>query len=392
MALARICFTGKLASMSRREAANAVSAAGGATSNTIGRQTTMLVVGMDGWPLLADGSVSQKLARAQELAAQGSGIQIVSEERFLEMIGLKSRTGSLRKTFTPNQICQLVGIDELQLRRWEYAGLVHSTDGRFDFQDIVSLKTIAELIGRGVKPQVIARSMSQLASVLPGTDRPLAQLKLVSEPSGKLLAEVGGVLLEPCGQIRLNFDGEPAAGFTAEHAEHAENAEERQEIRSALSTYSAAAKSAETWFEEAVELEAEERFEEAEHAYREAIAMTPSMAAAHFNLANVLLAMNRNEAAQERLRVAIEHEPEFAMAWFNLGCLCESAGRLDEAIKHLDRAVAIDPLYADAHFNLASCYERMGRLANAAHHWKAYLGLDNSSPWAEHARANLRRA
>ena len=376
MDLAKVAFTGKLASMSRREAAKRIAEAGGATANSIGRDTTMLVVGMDGWPLLSDGSISQKLVRAQRLAAQGAEIQIISEERFLERLGLKSRTENIRKSFDAQQICELVGIDADQLRRLEYAGLIHSCDGQFDFQDIVSLKTIVELRGRGIKQQTIAKSMAQLASILPGTDRPLAQLKLVSEPSGKLLAEVEGVLIEPSGQIRLNFDGDPQAA----HQEASPRIRKIKEI------------DVEEIFSIAADLEEEERYEEAERAYRQVLAQVPTMFEAHFNLANVLIALNKTDAAQERLRVALEHNPSFEIAWFNLAALQESRGELDEAIRSLDKAVSIDPLYADAHFNLASCYERVGQLANAAHHWNAYLKIDRTSPWADQARRSLRQA
>ena len=376
MDLAKVAFTGKLASMTRREASEHIAAKGGTTSNSIGRETTMLVVGMDGWPLLADGSVSQKLTKAQDLAKRGHRIQIIAEERFLEAIGLRSRKESLRKSYSAEQMCALVGIDADQLRRWEYAGLVHCSDDGFDFQDIVSLKTIAELVGRGVKQETIARSIQQLARILPGTDRPLAQLKLVSEPSGKVLAEVGGALVEPSGQIRLDFEGD----------------QESSQFASAPCRAIGNDLDADGWYAQAVELEEQEQFEESERAYRRAITLAPGMADAHFNLANVLLALNKREAAEERLRVAIEQEPAFKMAWYNLACLQESRGAIEEAIRSLDRAVAIDPLYADAHFNLASCYERVGQMANAAHHWKAYLSLDNSSPWAEQARRGLRQA
>jgi len=374
MDLARVAFTGKLASMTRQEAAKRVGDAGGAISSTIGRDTTMLVVGMDGWPLLADGSVSQKLTRAQRLAQQGAGINIVSEERFLERLGLKSQTRNFHKTYTAEQICDLVGIDPEQLRRLEYSGLIHSSDGQFDFQDIVSLKTIVELVARGIKHHTIARSIAQLSNILPGTDRPLAQLKLVGEPSGKLLAEVEGVLMEPCGQTRLNFDRRSDAADAAL-------------VNRRIKEFDA-----EELFSIAVDLEEEGRFVEAERTYRQAIAQEPSMAAGHFNLSNVLVALNRPEAAKERLHVALEHDPNFETAWFNLACLQESSGQLDDAIKSLSRAVSIDPHYADAHFNLASCYERVGQLANAAHHWNEYLRLDNTSPWAEQARRKLHQA
>src|SRR5690606_30950180 len=82
-----------------------------------------------------------------------------------------------------------------------------------DFQDIVSLQTVASLVRRGVKPDDIQRSLTNLADILPGTERPLAQLQIVAAEPGELLAQVGEALIAPDGQQMLPF--ECAAGATA---------------------------------------------------------------------------------------------------------------------------------------------------------------------------------
>jgi hypothetical protein len=59
-----VAFTGRLACMTRAEAFEVVRSHGGTPSQTVTRQTHVLVVGELGWPLLDDGRPSNKLNRA----------------------------------------------------------------------------------------------------------------------------------------------------------------------------------------------------------------------------------------------------------------------------------------------------------------------------------------
>src|SRR6185436_14576731 len=92
------------------------------------------------------------------------------------------------------------------LQRWEQFGLIHPVDGLYDFQDLVSLRTLAELVERGVRPEIIAKSLQSLASILPEVDRPLAQLKIVAENPRALHVDLGESLMAPNGQMLINFD------------------------------------------------------------------------------------------------------------------------------------------------------------------------------------------
>ena len=56
-----VAFTGRLACMSREKAFDVVRQHGGTPSQTVTRQTNVLVVGELGWPLLDDGRPSNKL-------------------------------------------------------------------------------------------------------------------------------------------------------------------------------------------------------------------------------------------------------------------------------------------------------------------------------------------
>src|SRR6185503_19689733 len=107
---ARVAFTGKLASMSRQEAHRIVREAGGEPMDGVSRRTSMLVVGMEGWPLLPDGQVSRKLRYAEGLREKGHGVQILSESAFLESAGLEERRPALRKSYSAAEVSQLLKI------------------------------------------------------------------------------------------------------------------------------------------------------------------------------------------------------------------------------------------------------------------------------------------
>src|SRR5262249_11858640 len=123
---------------------------------------------------------------------------------FLERTGRKPGAPMVEKPLEAARVCDLVGIDAQTLNRWEQMGLVRSTDGHYDFRDLVSLQTIASLVGQGASVKTIGQSVRSLSRVLPGTDRPLAQLKLLADHNS-LVAEVNGSLIAPEGQLLMRF-------------------------------------------------------------------------------------------------------------------------------------------------------------------------------------------
>src|ERR1051326_2765029 len=95
----RVAFTGALASMTRSEGIKLVRLHGGQFTVLVNRRTTMLVVGQDGWPLQADGRLTNKLRRARALQLggckgparrAGPTIRIISEDDWLTHLGAQS--------------------------------------------------------------------------------------------------------------------------------------------------------------------------------------------------------------------------------------------------------------------------------------------------------------
>jgi tetratricopeptide (TPR) repeat protein len=328
---------------------------------------------MGGWPLLPSGEVSSALQRAEELNQRGAGIRIISEEEFLEEAGEKARGPALEKSYTSGEICDLTGVTRDKLRRWEQLGLIRSSNGRFDFQDLISLRTLTELVERGVRPEVINRSLKGLSSILPRTDRPLAQLQIVAENSRTIMGELDGCHITAEGQFMLNFDS-PAGGPAAALALR-QNEPEPED--------------ADAWVDRGRQFEEDEDFDRAAEAYRKAIALEPGSPAAFFNLGNVLRAQARPDAALELFRLAVTLDSGLTEAWYNIADIHEEEGRLPEAIVSLKQSIAACPGFADAYYNLALCFEKVGERTDAKRCWSEYLRLDPASDWSNVARIHL---
>jgi len=83
---ASFLFTGKLATMQRKEAEDKVRGAGGAVASGVTPKLHYLVIGDEGSPLYGAGKKGSKQLKGEELNAAGANIKIVSETAFLKML------------------------------------------------------------------------------------------------------------------------------------------------------------------------------------------------------------------------------------------------------------------------------------------------------------------
>lgn len=81
-----VVFTGALG-IARRNAADLAAQAGCDVSNSVARRTTILVVGMQDTQRTERYGKSSKHRKAEQLNANGAGIQILTEEDFLHLVG-----------------------------------------------------------------------------------------------------------------------------------------------------------------------------------------------------------------------------------------------------------------------------------------------------------------
>jgi tetratricopeptide (TPR) repeat protein len=117
-------------------------------------------------------------------------------------------------------------------------------------------------------------------------------------------------------------------------------------------------------FEQAVHAEAEGRWEEAVHYYRQALAQAPGLLKAHNNLGNLYIRQQRFPEAIAQFQAALTLAPEYAYARNNLGSAYLLLGQEAEAIQEFLAALRLDGSYVSPYYNLAAIYARRGDLVH----------------------------
>jgi Tfp pilus assembly protein PilF len=126
-----------------------------------------------------------------------------------------------------------------------------------------------------------------------------------------------------------------------------------------------------------------ERSDEAIAAYRDAIARAPELAAAHFNLGQLLRKRNAIAEAAECFEHATRLRPGAPDGWLNHGVCRERLGDLDTAVVCYTEVLRLDPKSATAHFNLGNVRKKQGDLIAALHEYHQAASLLPHSPEIE---------
>jgi Flp pilus assembly protein TadD/predicted AlkP superfamily phosphohydrolase/phosphomutase len=105
--------------------------------------------------------------------------------------------------------------------------------------------------------------------------------------------------------------------------------------------------------------------DEAEAAYRRALAFDPHDTEARNALGLLEESRGRHEEALEEFRRVVEVDPDFAEARNNMGAVLRALGRDDEAAEAFRKAIALDPKSPGAYNNLAILLEDRGDYGQA---------------------------
>jgi hypothetical protein len=380
----RLAFTGTLASMTHKDAHARTMECGGSAAEHVSRQTTMLVIGEEGWPLEEDGSPSVKLQHAERLRAEGLDIRIVSESDWLSFVGLDGRRGELHRRCTPAMLSQMLKVSVHQIRRWERMGLIKAISHVcrlpfFDFQEVASARRLAELVDAGVSVREIQASLARLEHVVGVGARPLAQLEILASDHHLLYRDERGLLRTAGGQRLFEFAGPPRAAQSEE--EPVVVSTDQPEDRSRWTAHD--------WFEEGRRLADEGELADAVEALRMSLMEDADAPDVQFHLAEALYRQGNVPGALERYHVAAELDHHYIEAWTQIGCLHAEQGQLAPAIDAFDIALDIHADYPDAHLHKAEALHQAGQTAEAVVHWRKYLEFDQTGPWAEAARKRL---
>ena len=240
---------------------------------------------------------------------------------------------------------------------------------RFDFGDLVVLRTARDLLRSGIPFRRLCASLTNLRAKLP-SGRPLTAVRIVADGKRVIVEDKDAVWDAESNQALLDFRvadlAEQVAPLAREIARQADNDE------LTLSSVD--------WFEVACDLELADP-EQARAAYRRALRLDADHAGSHVNLGRLLHEVGDVEAAERHYRSALRVRPTDITALFNLGVALEDLGQLREALLAYREAVVADPDHADAHFNLAGVLERTGQKDRAVKHLKVYRQLIAGRGW-----------
>ena len=267
-------------------------------------------------------------------------------------------------------------LTERQLKSWERESLVPPLES-YSFSDLIAIRTILELRGKGFRSRNIAEAVSSLRRKLDDVKRPLSELRILSD-GRKIAVWVAGHKMEALtGQILFDFEAAELGGVR--------DFPERKQGGDLL-------RESEVWFQQGLDLEETGApVEKVLEAYQKVVELNPAAAGALVNLGTIHYRQRKFGEAERYYKQAIAADPSYPLAEFNLGNLYDEQGRIPDAFHHYKRTLALNPQYADAHFNLALLCERTGDTLKAVLHWKIYLKLDRTGQWAEIARRQLER-
>ena len=296
--------------------------------------------------------------------------------------------------YTTRDAARIFDIAESRLLYWARTGVAGPSVRRggrvlYTFSDLVTVKSAKELLDGGLTLQAVRKNLAALRTALPSIDRPLARLRIVS--NGERLVVIGeDVSFEPLsGQLVMDFAVGALWSKVAEVMELPVRTTTLTDSGRVLAD-EATERSAFGWFTRGCTLDdGNGDGAPAEDAYRRALALDPSLAAAHTNLGNLAHRRGQRGEARAAYERALELDPEQPEARFNLANLLDELGEGGRAIYEWTRVVALTPDFADAHFNLGAAFAQSGDRDAARSHLHRYLALESEGEWAEQARTLL---
>ncbi len=380
----RVALVGRLGGMSRRDLKELIRNQGGTPVDRVSEDVELIVLGADELPLREENLLDDS---TRQLAAEGK-LEIITETELWRRLGLFEGETNQR-LYTPAMLAELLHVPINIIRRWHRRKLIVPTREvrrlpYFDFQEVATARQLAELLAAGASPDAIERKLEKLARCVPDVERPLAQLSVIVEGK-QLLLRQGEGLLEPGGQLRIDFDALDRQG---------QDNEASDEVQGTIRLQSDVVSSTdpESLRQAAAQQEDEGQLAAAAELYRAALAAGGPDAEICFQLAELLYRTGDLTAARERYYMAVELNEDYVEARANLGCVLAETGQMDLAVAAFEGALLYHPDYPDAHYHLARTLDDLGRIEEAEPHWHEFLSLAPNSPWSDEARSRLEGA
>ncbi len=318
----------------------------------------------------------------------------------------------MMELYSIRDVSRILAVQESRLRYWTQTGFVGPTvrkGGRFyyTFCDLIAVKAAKDLLAAGLPLQRARKNVEALKKALPDDTHPTAKLRVCCDGE-TIVALADDVAFQPIGgQVVMAFTvpsfGEHVAQVLAMPRVDPNSVASDKSARIVAAndgaptvvedndTQANAGTTAYRLFIEACAAEDRGENETAEHLFRQAIDLEPTMAAALTNLGNLVYRQGELEEARKLYERALEHDPSQPEARYNLANILEDLGETDLAIAELRKVCAAAPKFADAHYNLGIILAQVGGTAQAKEYLERYLELDTdmTSDWASHARTFL---
>lgn len=269
--------------------------------------------------------------------------------------------------YSLRELQRMLGVSRTVVERLITAGFVSPKAGerrerRFNFQDVVILRTAHSLRAAGVSPRKIVRALEHLRKswVKEGS---LTSLRIAAVGNNITVRDANSRQWDAeSGQLLIDFEPKPAGGTVASFHEPSPARERRTQSTAMDLFYRAGAL-------EATDLAG------AESAYREALTQAPDYTDASLNLGCILVDAERYDDAIAVYRAALEHRPDDPVLHFNIGVVLEDSNRLRDALSSYQACIALSDDFADAHFNAARIHEELGEATKAIRHFNRYRTL-----------------
>ena len=281
--------------------------------------------------------------------------------------------------FSPHDVAALLGIATGRLKYWRKIGLVSPSTRekgkvRYDFQDLICLKTAQGLVEKGIQATRIKRSIASLKRRFPDLDEQLADKRIYVFGNRAVVSHRNRLVDTESGQLLFNFDVRDLA--------------RRVDRRMGRLN---PGKTAQDWFEEGLRYDSDKTtYPLAMQAYQEALRLDPGFADACVNIGNIYYNQRQLDEAERFYQHALTENCSHAKAYFNLGNVMDEMNRSQEALEYYRKSLALDPAFADAYYNLAATCEKLALWEEAAQYWESYLDLDSHSSHAGLARRRVR--
>lgn len=401
----RVAFVGKLASMSRREAARLARLHGAVVVEKPDPSVHLVVVGEEGLPLVEAADAEELFDEEVRRAAEQGSLAVIPETELWQRLELVEADRDVRRLYTPAMLAELLGVPVAVIRRWHRRGLIVPVRevrrlAYFDFREVATARRLAELLAAGTSPRAIEKKLEALARYLPGVARPLAQLSVIIEGKEILLRQGDG-LIEPGGQLRFDFEAtdvdraplkkpDELPGGAPSVLSPAEQDRSREVPRPFGGAFPCPTDGMpDEICRRAAELEDQGQLQAAVQTYRAAMAAAGPVPEICFRVAELLYRLGELGAARERYYTTIELDEDYVEARLNLGCVLADLGEHELAVAAFRGALAYHADYADAHHHLARTLDELGLNEEAEPHWRALLDLAPDGPWADEARSRI---